>query len=85
MLRAFESFVGKKGAIKSQYVPFYIKWVSDCYHFLEQPLSNHLNSQQRSGFLSHMGKRHEDWQVKQADTALRMYDYFLSRNKGGRK
>jgi hypothetical protein len=40
MLRAFESFLGKKGAIKSQYVPFYIKWVSDCYHFLEQPPSS---------------------------------------------
>jgi len=25
-----------------------------------------------------MAKRHEDWQVKQADTALRLYDYFLS-------
>jgi integron integrase len=27
-----------------------------------------------------MAKRHEDWQVKQADTALRLYDYFLSKN-----
>ena len=26
-----------------------------------------------------MAKRHEDWQVKQADTALRLYDYFLSK------
>ncbi len=26
-----------------------------------------------------MAKRHEDWQVKQGDTALRLYDYFLSR------
>jgi len=27
-----------------------------------------------------MAKRYEDWQVKQADTALRLYDYFLSKN-----
>lgn len=27
-----------------------------------------------------MAKRHEDWQVKQADTALRLYDYFLSKS-----
>jgi integron integrase len=26
-----------------------------------------------------MAKSHEDWQVKQADMALRLYDYFLSR------
>ena len=31
-------------------------------------------------FLSEMAKRHEDWQVKQADTALRLYDYYLSKN-----
>ncbi len=27
-----------------------------------------------------MAKRQEHWQVKQADTALRLYDYFLSKN-----
>jgi integron integrase len=26
-----------------------------------------------------MAKRYQDWQMKQADTALRLYDYFLSR------
>jgi len=29
--------------------------------------------------LDQMSRRYEDWQVKQADTALRLYDYFLSR------
>jgi hypothetical protein len=85
MLKAFESFLVNKGATRTQYVFFYVRWVAECYRFLEHPLSNRLNSEQRSGFLSHMAKRHEDWQVKQAGTALRMYDYFLSRNKGGRK
>jgi len=37
--------------------------------------------------LAHMSKSHEDWQVKQANTALRLYDYFLSHeikaNAGG--
>lgn len=27
-----------------------------------------------------MGKSHEEWQVKQADTALRLYQYFLSQD-----
>jgi len=81
MLRAFESFLLKKGATKTQYVPYYVKWVADCYGYLEQALSERLNSEQRQRFLSQMGKNHEDWQVKQADTALRMYEYFLSRGK----
>lgn len=28
-----------------------------------------------------MSKSYEDWQVKQADAALKLYDYFLSRHQ----
>jgi hypothetical protein len=71
MLRPYEAFLTKKGNVRSQYIPFYLKWVSDCYAFLNEPLSNRLTSEQSNQFLFHMAKRHEDWQVKQADTALR--------------
>jgi len=80
MLRNYEAFLTKKGTVKIQYVPYYLKWVSDCYGFLDEPLSNRLSSEQKRQFLLDMAKRHEDWQVKQADTALRLYDYFLSKN-----
>jgi len=80
MLRNYEAFLTSKGTLKTQYIPYYLKWVSDCYVFLNEPLSNRLNSDQKKQFLSDMAKRHEDWQVKQADTALRLYDFFLSKN-----
>ncbi len=69
MLRPYEAFLVKKGTIKPQYVPFYLKSVSDCYSFLNEPLSNRLGAEQKRHFLSEMAKRYEDWQVKQADTA----------------
>ncbi len=78
MLKNYEAFLTKKGTLKTQYIPYYLKWVSDCYTFLNEPLSNRLNGDQKRQFLSDMAKRHEEWQVKQADTALRLYDYFLS-------
>jgi len=78
MLRDYEVFLTKKGPVKTQYIPYYLNWVSDCYGFLNQPLSNRLSGEQKKQFLSDMAKQHEDWQVKQADTALRLYDYFLS-------
>lgn len=80
MLNEYEAFLNKRGGLKSQYIPYYLKWVSDCYHFLNEPLSSRLNSDQKKQFLTDMAKRHEDWQVKQADTALRLYDYFISKN-----
>ena len=80
MLMDYETFLNKKCTVKPQYVPYYLKWVSDCYGFLNESLSNRLNSDQKKQFLSDMAKRYEDWQVKQADTALRLYDFFLSKN-----
>jgi hypothetical protein len=73
-------FLSKKGTVKSQSVPYYLKWVADCYSFLNEPLTSRLRAEQKEQFLSDMAKLHEDWQVKQADTALRLYDYFLSKS-----
>ena len=83
MLKAFNGFLLHKGSIKPQYVPFYLKWVSECYTFLNESPASRVNAEQRKQFLDHMSKHHEDWQVKQADTALRLYDYFLSREMKG--
>jgi len=81
MLKAYEAFLLQKGTVKSQYIPFYLKWVSECYIFLNEHPQTRLSLEQKRRFLSQMAKRHEDWQVKQADTALRLYDYFLSRTR----
>ncbi len=74
----FKEFLQQKNTIKSQYIPFYVKWVSECYSFLNISNENHISNTQKQQFLSHMESRYEDWQVKQADTALRLYNYFLS-------
>lgn len=81
MLRDYESFLVRKGNIKSPNIPYYIKWVSDCYRFLDESDFKRLSSDQKDQFLSQMAKNHEDWQVNQADIALRLYDYFLSRKE----
>jgi integrase len=43
----------------------------------DPPIST-CNPGQKSKFLNHLSKTHEDGQVKQADQALRLYAYFLS-------
>jgi hypothetical protein len=47
MLRDYEAFLTKKATVKTQYVPYYLKWVSDCYALLNEPLSNRLNSEKK--------------------------------------
>ena len=49
-----------------------------CYTFLDQ-LDNSLpTSVQVESYLNHLSKTREDWQVKQAEVALRHYGYYLA-------
>jgi len=50
--------------VKPHYIPYYLKWVSDCYNFLDKPMPKRLDIEQKNLFLSHMAKLYEDWQVK---------------------
>lgn len=81
MLQAFEQFLICKEGVPGKNVPYYVKWVSDCYRFVDKPETQPLTNEQTAEFLSRLAKKHEDWQVQQADRALKLYDYFLSRGQ----
>ncbi len=78
MLKEFREYLLQKGKTKANQIPYYLKWIGECYSFLDLSDSTFLSSDQKKQFLTHMAKTHEDWQVDQADTALRLYHYFLS-------
>jgi len=78
MLSSFKDYLIQKVLVKEQYVPFYLKWVSDCYSFLNEPDSVVLNFEQTSRFQKYSAKIHDEWQVRQASNALRLYSYYLT-------
>jgi len=83
MLTTFKQFLNNKERIPERNIPYYLKWVADCYRFFNAPETHLLTNDQTSQFLTHLAKKHEDWQVEQADRALRLYGYFLSKTKKG--
>jgi len=78
-LNEFQSYLVSKSAVNEKNVSYYVRWVSSCYAFTNQPLSDVLTQVQKQEFLKHFAKTHENWQVKQAEAALRLYDYYLSK------
>ncbi len=78
MLESFKHFLSSKGKVNDKYIPYYLKWVTEGFRFLDIPLTQSITNDQKSQFLKYLSKTHEDWQVKQADAALRLYDYYLS-------
>jgi integron integrase len=79
MLDRFQKYLLGNTHVNSKYIPFYLKWVSEGYAFNDIPIEHRITSDQKQQFLTHLAKTHEDWQVKQADYALRLYHYFFSR------
>lgn len=79
MLQAFNQFLNDKERIPERNTPYYVKWVSDCYRYFDKPETQLLTNDQNAKFLNHLAKKHEDWQVQQADRVLRLYGYFLNR------
>jgi len=77
-LTGFQRYLESKSAVNKKNVPYYARWVSSCYTFVKQPLSDVLTPDRKQDFLKQFAKNHEDWQVKQAEAALRLYDYYLS-------
>jgi len=81
MLQAFEQFLMDKEGVPKKNAPYYVKWVSDCYRFVDKPETQSLTNEQTAEFLIRLTKKLEDWQVQQADRALRSYGYFLTRKQ----
>jgi len=78
MLNKFKEYLLKQGNVKPNHIPYLIKWVGNFYSFLKIADTNLITAEHKNQYLFHLSKTHEDWQVNQADTALRLYNYFLS-------
>ena len=64
MLQAFNQFLNIKERIPEKNIPYYVKWVSDCYRYFDKPETQLLTNDQNAKFLNHLAKKHEDWQVQ---------------------
>ncbi len=77
----FQSFLKDQKQYNPNSISFMVKRVYDCYRFLTIPPEEPLTIEQKNRYLTHLAKNHEDWQVKQADTAIRFYQFFLAKQK----
>lgn len=82
MLGGFREYLTQKEFIQDKYIPYYINWVSSAYSFHDQSDNCLLSSDQIHSYLDHISKIREDWQIKQAEKALRLYGYYLSLSAG---
>ena len=54
----------------------YLNWVTACHHYLHQDVGSPLIGQDINRYLSHLGTHRDEWQVRQAEHAVRLYSYY---------
>lgn len=77
-MQNFENFLLKKKLVPSSKISFYLHWVSKFYSYLGEKPGVPFEESGMALFLKQLGRNHEDWQVGQAQEALRLFLFYLS-------
>jgi len=64
MIEDYKSYLLATKHIKEKYIPYYVKWISWCYNFLNKEIEKKLTIDKKQEFLKYLVKKHEDWQVE---------------------
>ncbi len=85
MLEKYKLYLKKEVKIDEKYIPYYLKWVGDCISFLKKEKEKRISNEEKQSFLLHLSERYEDWQVKQADYAIKLYNHLLLKKQNEKK
>ena len=77
-MNEFQKYLIETAHIAEKYIPYYLKWVEVFLNQLSDNDKINFSSDEKENFLLFLSSEHEDWQIKQADHALRLYRHFLS-------
>ncbi len=61
--------------------PFYISWVKKALSWNKRSPQEPISENTKKRFIKFLESRYEPWQVAQAEEAIKLYNYFLSRRE----
>jgi len=75
-LEHFRSYLLSKRIVPEKRLGYYLSWITQFYAFYDKSLCDDVSHEEIDGFLRHLMKSREDWQVSQANEAIRLYIYY---------
>ncbi|MBN2332742.1 MAG: integron integrase [Deltaproteobacteria bacterium] len=76
-MKNFSSYLQNQKAVPEYKVKFYLSWVQQLYHFSGSDYGSELQTSQVASYLKMLARSKEDWQVKQAQEAIKLFQFFL--------
>ena len=78
-MQAFKAYLLSIRVTTPKGVDFYLHWVRQFYRFSGMDIGQPASRDQIEAYLRHLSKKHETWQVEQAATAIKLYQFFEKR------
>jgi hypothetical protein len=60
---------------------FYLYWVNQFYNHCNKSISDRVESENIDRYLKSLARHREDWQIKQASEAIKLYLFFKRKNQ----
>jgi len=60
MLNDFEVYISKKIGLKEKYIPYYARWVDNCYRFFKKDKNKPLSGKLQRKILKYLSETHDD-------------------------
>jgi len=72
----FVQYLSTKRIISDRQIPFFIHWVRQCYAFCRKATDLYITSDEIDGYLKHISKQKQSWQVDQARMAIELFIFY---------
>ncbi len=80
-MQAFKTYLLARRMASPKAVDFYLHWVRQLHRYSHKSVGDFLSRQEIESYLKHLSKKHEQWQVDQAAQAIKLYQFFVTRNE----
>ena len=75
----FRSYLLSKRIVSENKLVYYLVWINQFYAFCDKIPGDDVSAEEVDGFVKHLMKNREDWQVKQAREAIQLFIYYTRR------
>ncbi len=79
MIGNFKTYLEDQHVVLEKQVGFYVTWVMRFFSYFKKDPGDPVPQEELDTYLNHLSMKLEEWQVKQAKEAIRLYLYFRKR------
>jgi hypothetical protein len=79
--RDFKIYLLNTAKVKNGILPYYLKRINAVLSFYKKEFGEGISNEEKNSFLNNLSNTLEEWQVNQADYAIRLYNFYVNDQK----